>query len=133
MKEEPRKPESELPHVDVEMLADILSFTSVEFVVESIDEFLVSAEDGFDKMADAIPRDDRGFVERFAHRLRGSCGVTGAVRLAERCALLEEAAPAGPAVELVELLKRARDELACVKRELGAHRRRLLDGAAGGG
>lgn len=126
------KPESEFPHVDVEMLADILSFTSVEFVVESIDDFLVAAERILDTIAEAIPREDRRTVERFAHRLRGSCGVTGAMRLSERCARLEEAAPEASGMELGELLTRAREELENVNRELGEQRVRLVAGSAGG-
>ena len=132
MTREQRKPEAELPHVDIEMLADILSFTSVEFVVESIDEFLVAARDSLETIADAIPREDRRVVERVAHRVRGSCGVTGAMRLSQRCAALEEAAPEASTAELSELLARAKEELDCVNRELGNERRRLLGGSTGG-
>ena len=132
MTREQREPAAELPHVDMEMLADILSFTSVEFVVESIDEFLVAARDGFETIADAIAREDRPVVEHVAHRLRGSCGVTGAMRLSQRFASLEDAAPKSSKAELSELLAVAKQELGCVNRELGSERRRLLAGSAGG-
>jgi HPt (histidine-containing phosphotransfer) domain-containing protein len=132
MTREQREPAAELPHVDVEMLADILSFTSVEFVVESIDEFLIAAGDGLETIANAILREDRRVVERVAHRLRGSCGVTGAMRLSQRCASLEESAPEASPAELSELLSRAKEELGCVNRDLAAERRRLLLGSAGG-
>ncbi len=130
MKEEPPKPA--LPHVDAAMLADILSFTSVEFVVESIEEFLVAAEDGLDEIAAAIAQEERRAIERCAHRLRGSCGVTGAVRLAERCGRLEAGAREASFADLAELLSCARQELSFVKRDLGSERERLLSGAAGG-
>ena len=133
MTREQRDPTAELPHVDMEMLADILSFTSVQFVAESIDEFLIAARDGLATIADAIAQEDRRVVERLAHRLRGSCGVTGATRLSKCFASLEEAAPEAPTTELSELLSRASAELECVNRELGNERRRLLQGSAGGG
>ena len=132
MTRDQRDPAVELPHVDMEMLADILSFTSAEFVVESIDEFLIASRDGLETIAGAIQQEDRRVVERLAHRLRGSCGVTGAMRLSERCASLEEAAPDASKAELSELLSRAKEELACVNRELGNERRRLLAGSTGG-
>lgn len=132
MTSETRDSTDELPHVDAAMLADILSFTSVDFVVESIDEFLVAARDGLEAIADAIQREDRSVVERLAHRLRGSCGVTGAMRLSQHCASLEGAAAEAPTAELGEHLSRAREELGCVRRELGNQRRRLLRGSAEG-
>ena len=61
-------------------------------VRDVVEAFLDSVPQSLTALRDAAVRGDSAAVERLAHSLRGSCGIVGARRMAERAAAIERRA-----------------------------------------
>jgi HPt (histidine-containing phosphotransfer) domain-containing protein len=89
--------------VDREVLDELSRFVSPDFLIQTIDAFLVLCESTLRELRAAQAAGDTAEVSRLAHRLRGSAGTTGALRFGEMCGVLEQAAESG--VPLLPLLQ----------------------------
>lgn len=90
------KPQSSLPTLDRSVLEELREYSSEEqdLAVELIELFLEDSPKQLLALQTALQNADRGEVEKRSHRLKGSAGSIGAMRLREICEGLETAARA---------------------------------------
>lgn len=90
------KPQSSLPTLDRSVLEELREYSSKEqdLAVELIELFLEDSPKQLLALQTALQNADRGEVEKRSHRLKGSAGSIGAMRLREICEGLETAARA---------------------------------------
>ncbi len=83
------------PVLDPAPLRSLRALESVAgsgLVVEIVEAFLDSVPQSLRALRGAAVRGDSATVERLAHSLRGSCGIVGARRMADRAAAIERRA-----------------------------------------
>jgi CheY-like chemotaxis protein/nitrogen-specific signal transduction histidine kinase len=113
---------TDAPTLDSNVLVELRSLMSPEFVAESIDLFLAKAKSSLPQLHEAAARADLAELERGAHRLRGSCAIIGARRMMKLAASIEERARAGGREGLTRSLAELEEEFERVRVALEAER-----------
>lgn len=93
----------ELQVVDHGILRDLAGVgadSGTSFVLELMDIFAADARGALERMRACARLGDSGALAREAHRLKGSSGTLGAVRLAGECLEIERRARAGSCADL---------------------------------
>lgn len=90
------KPRASVPTLDRSVLEELREYSSDEqdLAEELIELFLEDSPKQLLALQTALRNADRGEVEKRSHRLKGSAGSIGAMRLREICEGLETAARA---------------------------------------
>lgn len=87
--------EEDLPILDPAPLRSLRALEAVGgpgLADEVVGAFLESVPQSLAALREAAARGDSASLERVAHSLRGSCGIVGARRMAERAATIERGA-----------------------------------------
>ena len=79
----------------LQSLRDLEAAAEPGLLREILETFRNTGADKIEAMRLAAEEGDHGALERAAHSLKGSCGMIGAHRMAERCLLVEAAAEQG--------------------------------------
>ena len=79
----------------LQSLRDLEAAAEPGLLREILETFRSTATDKIEVMRLAAEEGDREALERAAHSLKGSCGMVGAQRMAERCRCVEAAAEQG--------------------------------------
>jgi HPt (histidine-containing phosphotransfer) domain-containing protein len=115
------------PVVDLLILEGLRALQSEHepsLVAELVGEFLTRAPERITRMRAALAEGDAEALEFEAHRLAGSCGVLGVIRLRLRCRELEELAHQGALAQAAAALDevgRGLDEASPVLAEAARH------------
>ncbi|WP_154717325.1 EAL domain-containing protein [Sterolibacterium denitrificans] len=112
-----REAEPETATIDSDKLAKLREQLGSAFG-QAIRPFLEDMPVYFERMAQAIERDDAGALHRAAHAVKGAAGNLGCDGLAELAREMEDGAAALAVADLLEMLARARLEYGLVKQVL---------------
>jgi signal transduction histidine kinase/CheY-like chemotaxis protein len=119
----PRPAASSAGVLDEEALGRLESVASLEgpdTIFMLVEEFLGSLRSALEEERAALAAADLGVLERSGHGLKGSAGMFGAARLAEKCAELERAARAEDLEAATRLVEEVGLEMAEANRALTA-------------
>lgn len=111
-------------------LADVTADSGPGFLRDVLERFAADALDCLERMRAHVLRGDTASLAREAHRLKGSSGTVGAIRLAAECRDIERTARAGVCTEMEPRIERARDVLDATRVGLVAYFRGTIASAA---
>lgn len=90
----------------IEALKELSSPDEPSLLVELIDLFLSDSKNTLMHLKSAIDSDDFNKIEKYAHKLKGSCANLGADSLKNLCQQIEDESYVGNKERMVELLKK---------------------------
>ena len=122
------KPFSHAPTLDRSVLEELREYSSEEgdLAEELIDLFLEDSPKQLLALQHALQNDDRGEVEKRSHRLKGSAGSIGAVRLRQICENLESTARDGHEPIAISVHSDVAAELEALRAALGSVSKREI-------
>ena len=114
-----RRPVNEI--VDWTVIEALRAFSTdeMDLVRELVASFEVNVTQQLPELEQAVRRDDAETTRFIAHRLRGSCGNIGALRMEFLCERLEQLGRAGVTIGAMELVDDLWAEFARVRAALG--------------
>jgi len=118
---EPASRESESP-LDPRVIAELRTLSAGNFLAESIDLFVKSADRSLEGLRAAVRTGDGTSAARRAHSLRGSCAIIGARVMMDLAGRAEESARRGSHEDAASLLAALEREYGRVKNALEAER-----------
>lgn len=89
-----------IDHGVLRELAGVSADSGTSFVLELAEIFAADARGALERMRACARKGDAGTLAREAHRLKGSSGTLGALRLAGECLEIERRARAGGCADL---------------------------------
>jgi len=119
--------------LDLDVIRDLSEVTSDSgpgFLRGVLERFAADARDCLERMRAHLRRGDAAALAREAHRLKGSSGTVGALRLASECRPIETSARAGECAGMEPKIEQARDVLDATRVDLVAYFRGTIASAA---
>ena len=119
--------------LDLQIIHELVGVTADSgntFMQQLLQSFAVDAHGALERMQQHARRGDSAALAREAHRLRGSSGTVGAVRLAGECLAIERSARAGSCGALESSIERALDVLDATRNGMTEFFRGTIAGAA---
>jgi HPt (histidine-containing phosphotransfer) domain-containing protein len=101
-------------------LADVTADSGFIFLRDVLEGFAADARGSLRRMQGHVRIGDAASLAREAHRLKGSSGTVGAIRLADECLEIERAARAGICTGMEPRIEQALDVLDATRVGLAA-------------
>jgi len=111
-------------------LADVTADSGCTFLRSVLESFAADARGALKRMHGHARTGDATALAREAHRLKGSSGTVGAIRLAGECLEIERAARAGTCTGMEPRIEQALDVLDATRVGLAAFFRGTIAAAA---
>jgi len=96
------------------------AFGNPGFIRQLAALFLANTPGKMDRLREAFTAGDAAAIREVAHALKSNCGMLGATRLADACALMEDAAARADLATAGEAFREAEQQLTAVLEALAA-------------